>query len=57
METNYRCQQCKAEDRDHGTGGPPPMALICWSCKAGRGMAPHDQFQNNVGMLPQKPKS
>jgi hypothetical protein len=52
METLYQCQQCGSEDRDHQGYTAPPIALICYKCRAGKGASPRDQAEAGIGMLP-----
>lgn len=54
-QTAYQCQQCGASDSDPGRLPPAPIALICWRCRAGRGMAPEDQLASGKGMLAVRP--
>lgn len=50
--TIYRCTKCKAEDKDRGVNPPAPLLLICWNCKAGKGITEEEMYANNFGMFP-----
>jgi DNA-directed RNA polymerase subunit RPC12/RpoP len=51
-KTEYVCINCGAEDSDRTS--TPYEALICWKCRAGRGMKMSEQVMRGVGMLPKR---
>jgi len=49
--TKYKCNQCGADDSDRSSS--PPLALICWKCRAGRDTkSQFHQVEIREGMFP-----
>lgn len=56
-ETTYVCTKCQAEDKDRGTNPPAPVALNCYQCGAGAGLAIPQMISQGAGMFPLEPRN